>query len=422
MIWLNDDARPLPGTLDNAVRQINSAAGEIAFLAMFHRYAARKNVAYHTIHNGREYRLCHVRGTLYANFPIGRRETYRRLGYFDERFYFYGADPDLSLKAWQAGLRIEPAYACYIDHDEHADERRDQDDSRGREDNEKLFSKWDLPEKNPYRNDFDPARPCTLRGPRQTGTPRVTFLLSTFNRRSAVLNTLSHLQALEGSGDFVAETIVIDNVSADGSADAIAAEFPSVHLLRQRNNRGACAKNIGIFRATGHYIVFLDDDSYPDAQSIGRMIEHFRADSQLGAAVFDVILPDGSHECSAFPNVFIGCGTGFRREALAQAGGLPDDFFMQAEEYDLSLRLLDAGWQVRRFTDLRVHHLKTSGARLPARTTRLDVRNNLLVIARRFPRQWIMPYALDWMLRYRWIARNKGWRHRAAFCAECCTA
>ncbi|MGD0463001.1 MAG: glycosyltransferase [Tepidisphaeraceae bacterium] len=415
MIWLNDDARPLPGTLDAAVRQIDAAAGDVAFLAMFHRYASQKNVAYHTIVDRREYRLCHVRGTLYANFPIGRRETYRTLGYFDERFYFYGADPDLSLKAWHAGLRIEPAYACYIDHQQHADDRRAQDDSLGREDNEKLFAKWDLPEKNPYRNDFDPRRPCTLRGLRAIQTPRVTFLLSTYNRRVAVLETLSQLRSVRSSPDFLAETIVVDNASTDGTADAIAAKFPFVRLLRQSKNRGACSKNPGLAQATGRYIVFLDDDSYPDADSIRRMLKHFDGDPRLGAAVFDVVLPDGSHECSAYPGVFIGCGTGFRREALAEAGGLPDDFFMQAEEYDLSLRLLNAGWHIRRFTDLRVHHLKTWGARQPARTTRLDVRNNLLVIARRFPRPWVRPYAIDWMRRYRWIAQTKGWRHRLAF-------
>src|SRR3984957_19253664 len=119
MTWLNDDARPLPGTLDAAVRQIDAAPPDIAFLAMFHCYHSQKNIAYHTEHDGRTYTLCHVRGTLYANFPIGRRETYRNLGYFDEQFYFYAADPDLSLKAWHANLRIAPAYGCFIDHDEH---------------------------------------------------------------------------------------------------------------------------------------------------------------------------------------------------------------------------------------------------------------------------------------------------------------
>ncbi len=166
---------------------------------------------------------------------------------------------------------------------------------------------------------------------------------------------------------------------------------------------------------TGQYVVFLDDDSYPDAASIGKMIDHFRGDPSLGAAIFNVHLPDGSRECSAFPAVFIGCGTGFRREALIQTGGLPDDFFMQAEEYDLSLRLLDAGWNIGRFEDLRVTHLKTPSARQPTRTTRLDARNNFLVVSRRFPREYRRAYAVDWMRRYHWMAQTKPWPHRFAF-------
>jgi cellulose synthase/poly-beta-1,6-N-acetylglucosamine synthase-like glycosyltransferase len=144
------------------------------------------------------------------------------------------------------------------------------------------------------------------------------------------------------------------------------------------------------------------------------MVEHFLADDQLGAAIFDVVLPDGSHESSAYPSVVIGCGTGFRRTALQEVGGLPTDFFMQAEEYDLSLRLLDARWTIRRFSDLHVRHLKTAAARVPSRTTRLDMRNNLMVATRYFPRHWMLPFAVDWARRYWWIAGTKGWRHQLA--------
>jgi len=414
LIWLNDDARPLPGTLDEAVRQIDAASSDVGFLAMFHRFASERNCAMEVFHDGQPYRLCHVRGTLYANFPIGRRETYQQLGYFDERFYFYGADPDLSLKAWHSGLRVEPAHGCFIDHDEHADERRAVDASRGGADNHRLFAKWELPEKNLLQNDFDSNRLCTLRGLRPE-LPKVTFLLSTFNRKNALLNTLEKLQSLNHSADFVAETVVVDNAGTDGSAAAVARQFPETKRVQLRRNRGACAKNAGLSLATGEFIVFLDDDSYPDVESIRKMIQHFREDHRLGAVVFDVILPNGDRESSAFPDVCIGCGTGFRREALQAAGGLPDDFFMQAEEYDLSLRLLDAGWDVQRFEDIRVCHLKTICARQPTRTTRLDMRNNLLVIARRFPRKWALPYAIDWIQRYDWMAKNKTWRHRAAF-------
>jgi GT2 family glycosyltransferase len=164
MTWLNDDARAIPGALDNAVAQIDCAGDDVAFLAMFHRWHSTRNVAYETVHEGQVYRLCHVRGTLYANFAMGKRATYQRLDYYDERYFLNAADPDLSLKAWQAGMRIEPAYGSIIEHDEHEDDRRIDDSARGREDNEKLFAKWDLPSKNTRHNDFDPTRPCTLRG------------------------------------------------------------------------------------------------------------------------------------------------------------------------------------------------------------------------------------------------------------------
>jgi GT2 family glycosyltransferase len=164
VVWVNDDARPLPDALDGAVNQLDSEPENVAFVALFHRWATMKNIAYETIHDGRRYRLCHVRGTLYANFPVGRRETFERLGYFDDRYFFYAADPDLSLKAWQAGLRVVPAYGAMLDHDVHDDGRRLADEVAAQRDNALLFEKWNLPPKNPLRNDFDPANPCTLLG------------------------------------------------------------------------------------------------------------------------------------------------------------------------------------------------------------------------------------------------------------------
>lgn len=167
VMWLNDDARPLPGSIDAAVYQLDRAPAEVGMLAFFHRFQSPRNVAYETIHEGVTYRLLHVRGTLYANFGILRTDLLRELGYFDERYYINGADPDLSLKVWHSGRRVVQAYGAIIDHDEHADARRYIDLPRGHDDNARLFAKWDLPPKNPLRNDFDPANPCTLRGLRE---------------------------------------------------------------------------------------------------------------------------------------------------------------------------------------------------------------------------------------------------------------
>jgi GT2 family glycosyltransferase len=240
----------------------------------------------------------------------------------------------------------------------------------------------------------------------------ISFTLSTHNRREVLLHTLRQIDQCGLTRDEY-EVIIVDNASSDGTAEAVPREFPDVRLLPQHRNLGSCAKNFALPHARGQYIVFLDDDSFPAPGSIRRMIRHFEADDRLGAAVFTVVLPDGSLECSAYPDVFIGCGTGLRRSAIEQVGGLPDDFFMQAEEYDLSLRLLDAGWDVRRFEDLHVTHLKTPRSRVPWRTMRLDVRNNYLVATRHFPDGWMAPFRRAWMNRYWRIAGAKG--QRAAF-------
>lgn len=242
--------------------------------------------------------------------------------------------------------------------------------------------------------------------------PLVSFLIATHNRRDVLLHTVGQVRRC-GLPDGTFETLLVDNASTDGTAYAIQEQFPKVILLKQPANRGPCAKNAALKLARGEFVVFLDDDSFPEPGSLARMIDHFRSDPHMGAAVFTITLPDGSRECSAYPDVCIGCGTGFRRDALHQVGGLPADFFMAAEEYDLSLRLLDAGWAIRSFDDLHVTHLKTPASRFPTRITRLDARNNTLLALRYFPDPWRMIYAEEWLLRYRLMATVKG--HRLAF-------
>lgn len=239
------------------------------------------------------------------------------------------------------------------------------------------------------------------------GQPRVSFVLPTYNRRHVLLHSIEQVYRCGLVRDDF-ELLVVDNASSDGTAEAVRERFPSVRLLRQPTNRGACAKNAALTIARGEFVVFLDDDSYPQPGSVARMIDHFERDPLLGAAVFTITLPDGSRECSAYPNVCIGCGTGFRREAIQHVGGLPEDFFMQAEEYDVSLRLLDVGWRVEPFDDLHVTHLKTPTSRFPGRITLLDARNNTLLAMRYFPEQWRVEYASEWLERYRLLAKANG--------------
>lgn len=164
--WINDDARPLPGSYDVAIGLLETWPRTVGLAALFHSTHVSRNIAIQTRHQDRLFRVLHVRGTLYANFGIGRRELFEQLDYFDDRYFLNAADPDFSLKVWNAGLSVVPADGAFIDHDEIPDERRRADGSAGASDNAKLFAKWDLPDRDPTVL-FNPARPCTSRGLRQ---------------------------------------------------------------------------------------------------------------------------------------------------------------------------------------------------------------------------------------------------------------
>ena len=160
--WLNDDARPLPDAYDNAIRQLRRRPKHAGIVAMYHRWKSPQNIAFEKSINGTAYQLCHLRGTLYANFALATRKVFQDLNYFDDRYRFYGADPDFSLKAWHAGMVVAPADASFIDHDQHDDDRRLADADQAKRDKTRLFAKWDLPPVNPQQDHFNPQRPCTL--------------------------------------------------------------------------------------------------------------------------------------------------------------------------------------------------------------------------------------------------------------------
>ena len=70
---------------------------------------------------------------------------YGEVGFADERFYFFGFDPDLSLSIqMDQGLKVLGCREALIHHDELHDDRKCDDLSVGDEDNAKLFAKWNL--------------------------------------------------------------------------------------------------------------------------------------------------------------------------------------------------------------------------------------------------------------------------------------
>lgn len=152
VMWLNDDAYPLAGSVEAAVQMIERPdLTDLGMVAFYHQWHSERNVLDRVSFGGHDYELCHVRGYPYANFGLLRRDLLEKVGYADERFYFFGFDPDLSLKIQiEQDLRVLGCRHALIHHDECHDDRKLADLAAGRSDNEKLFAKWDLPERGSY--------------------------------------------------------------------------------------------------------------------------------------------------------------------------------------------------------------------------------------------------------------------------------
>lgn len=146
LLQLNDDCRLLPHSLANAIRFLSVRAhASVGQAAFFHDSPVGRNVHQQIQLDERWFRVCHVRGLCYANFGLVRRSLAERLGYYDERFRMYGADPDFSLKVWhEAGMEVRPCPGALVEHDEENDERAATERAGQHEDNAKLFAKWGL--------------------------------------------------------------------------------------------------------------------------------------------------------------------------------------------------------------------------------------------------------------------------------------
>jgi Glycosyl transferase family 2 len=70
----------------------------------------------------------------------------------------------------------------------------------------------------------------------------VTVVIVTRNRRDELTRTVGLLGELTPA----APVIVVDNGSHDGSADAVAAGYPRVRLVRSRSNLGALGRNLAV--------------------------------------------------------------------------------------------------------------------------------------------------------------------------------
>lgn len=101
--------------------------------------------------------------------------------------------------------------------------------------------------------------------------PRVSVVIVSYNTRDL---TLACLRSVRDQTRAPHEVIVVDNASPDGSAAAIAEQFPEVTLLAETENHwfaGGC--NLGAARARGAYILQLNPDTLILDGAIDRLLD-----------------------------------------------------------------------------------------------------------------------------------------------------
>ena len=197
-----------------------------------------------------------------------------------------------------------------------------------------------------------------------------------------------------------AEVFVVDNNSVDHSLEMLAAKFPQVKVIANKENVGfARANNQAIRQSSGEYVLLLNPDTVveedtfekclafmdatPDAGGLGvKMVNgqgEFLPESKRGipfpAVAFyklfglSKLFPNskkfGSYHLTYLDNdqihsveVLSGAFMLMRKKVLDEVGLLDEDYFMYGEDIDLSYRILKGGYKNYYFPETRIIHYK----------------------------------------------------------------
>jgi GT2 family glycosyltransferase len=150
-------------------------------------------------------------------------------------------------------------------------------------------------------------------------------------------------------------------------------------------------RNVLIKMAQTPWVVSFDDDSWPESPDFfERLGKVFAAYPNAGVLAFPINVrgqkpahwPAEIQQASCFEN----CGCAIRREAFLQADGfLPLRHAYGMEEADVSLQLLDKGWQILNVPDLWVYHDTGMEHHASAPVNAAQITNTALLAFLRYP-------------------------------------
>ncbi|MGS2613848.1 bifunctional polysaccharide deacetylase/glycosyltransferase family 2 protein [Micromonospora sp. LZ34] len=193
-------------------------------------------------------------------------------------------------------------------------------------------------------------------------TAPVSVIVPAYNEAANIAATVRSLVA---SAYPALEVIVVDDGSTDGTADIVERmRLRGVRVIRQANAGKPAALNTGIRAARADLLVLVDGDTVFQPDTVYRLVQGF-ADSTVGAIsgntkvanrrrllgrwqhleyVIGFNLDRRMYDVLECMPTIPGAIGAFRRHVLLAVGGVPADTL--AEDTDLTMRVLRAGWRV----------------------------------------------------------------------------
>ena len=196
------------------------------------------------------------------------------------------------------------------------------------------------------------------------------------------------------------EVFVVDNNSVDGSVAMVAAKFPSVILIANKDNVGfSKANNQAMRLAQGEYVLLLNPDTLVEADTFEKVVQFMDEHPDAGGLGINMVdgkgnfLPESKRSLPTpevafykifgltwlFPKskrfgkyhltyldkdktheieVLSGAFMLMRKEALDKVGLLDEDYFMYGEDVDLSYRIIKGGYKNYYYPEARIIHYK----------------------------------------------------------------
>ena len=138
-----------------------------------------------------------------------------------------------------------------------------------------------------------PLSPAVAPAPPATDVVDVSVVVVTYNVREFLEQALGSVE--RASAGLSVETFVVDNDSADGSAEMVRDRFPDVRLIANEENVGfAVANNQALREARGRHVLVLNPDTILQEDTLRTLVAFMDGHPDAGAVGCRILNPDGT--------------------------------------------------------------------------------------------------------------------------------